>query len=77
MPWPQLVFNCGFLIIGYFIKYLYFLWMGHGKIYLKGLKEGFGSLDKINKVEYTNKNFINYLKIEWMLIKNTVKFIFF
>jgi GT2 family glycosyltransferase len=77
MPWPQLVVNAFFLLIGYFIKYLFFLRLGHGTIYLEGLKEGFKSLKKINKVEYNNKNFWNYLKIEWFLIRNTFKFVFF
>jgi GT2 family glycosyltransferase len=77
MPWPQLVFNYVFLIIGYFLKYLFFLRQGNGTIYLNGLKEGFSSLNRLNKVKYTNKNFTNYLKIELILIKNTVKFIFF
>nr|WP_319374366.1 glycosyltransferase family 2 protein [uncultured Methanobacterium sp.] len=77
MPWPQLMFNSVFLIIGFFIKYLFFLRQGHSNVYLEGLKESFGSLGNIEKVKYTNKNFKNYLKIEWMLIKNTVKFIFF
>lgn len=77
MPWPQLAMNFVFLLVGYFIKYLFFLKQGQGTTYLGGLKEGFGSLGKLNKIKYENKNFTNYLKIEWFLIKNTFKFIFF
>ena len=77
MPWPQLALNVIFLLAGYFIKYLFFFRKGQGNIYLKGLKEGFNSLGKLEKTKYESKNFINYLKIEWFLIKNTVKFIFF
>lgn len=76
MPWPQLLINSAFLISGYLIKYIFFLRQGYGSIYLYGLKEGFNSFKKIEKVKYENKNFINYLKIEWFLIKNTLKFIF-
>lgn len=77
MPWPQLLLNSPFLILGYLIKYLFFLKKGQGSIYLQGLKEGLQSLDKIKKIRYNNKNFLNYLKIEWILIKNTLKFPFF
>ena len=69
--------NFVFLIFGYFIKYLFFLRQGHGSIYLNGLKEGVNYLGKIEKVKYRNNNFTNYLKIEWLLIKNTIKFIIY
>jgi GT2 family glycosyltransferase len=77
MPWPQLALNGIFLLAGYFIKYLFFFKQGQGSTYLNGLKEGFASLGKLEKTKYENKNITNYLKIEWLLIKNTVKFIFF
>lgn len=77
MPRPQLLLNSPFLILGYLIKYLFFLKKGQGSVYLQGLKEGLQSLDKIEKIKYNNKNFLNYLKIEWILIKNTLKFPFF
>ena len=77
MPWPQLALNSVFLIIGYTIKFLFFLSKGHGKDYIHGLKEGLTSLDKIDRVKYKNERLINYLSIEWILIKNTVKSLFF
>jgi GT2 family glycosyltransferase len=77
MPWPQLILNGIFLFIGYFIKYLFFLRMGYGKTYLAGLKEGSKSLQKIDKVKYNQENLKNYFVIEWFLIKNTFKFLFF
>jgi len=72
MPWPQLLINLIFLLIGYFIKYLFFLRKGHGKDYLNGLKEGINSLDRVNKVKYRRNLLKNYLHIEWYLIKNTI-----
>ena len=75
MPWPQLLVNGIFLLLGFFIKYLFFTRKGQGKIYLNGLKEGFTSLDRIKKVSYQNKNLTNYFKIEYFLIKNTLRFI--
>lgn len=77
MPWPQLALNFIFLLSGFFMKYLFFQRQGHGSIYLDGLKEGFNSLGKQSKIKYKNKNFKNYLRIEWLLVKNTIKFVFF
>jgi GT2 family glycosyltransferase len=77
MPWPQLLINLPFLILGYLIKYIFFLRKRHGHIYLKGLKEGIITRKKVGKLKYDRKNLINYFKIEWFLIKNTLKFPFF
>lgn len=77
MPWPQLALNFVFLLAGFFIKYIFFLRRGQGSIYLEGLKEGVNSLGKVERIRYKNENFIHYLKIEWLLIKNTFKFVFF
>ena len=77
MPWPQLAFNFVFLIMGFLIKYLFFLKKGHGNDYITGLKEGLNSLDKIEKIKYKNGRLTNYLLIEWILIKNTIKSIYF
>ena len=75
MPWPQYALNFVFLLAGYFIKYIFFIRRGQGKSYLKGLMEGFTSLDRINKIDYQSKNLENYIIIEWLLIKNTFKFL--
>jgi GT2 family glycosyltransferase len=75
MPLPQYALNFLFLLVGYAIKYIFFTRKGQGKFYLEGLKEGFNSLDRVNKIEYQNGNLKNYLKIEWSLIKNTFKFL--
>lgn len=77
MPWPQLAFNSVFLILGFFIKYFFFYRMGEGSTYIAGLRDGFNSLNKIEKVRYRKENLYNYLWIEWFLFKNTMKFIFF
>ncbi|MTK64588.1 MAG: glycosyltransferase family 2 protein [Methanobacterium sp.] len=72
MPWPQLLLNLIFLLIGYFIKYLFFLRKGYGKDYLDGLKEGLSSLNRVSKVDFKGNRLTNYLSIEWYLIKNTI-----
>jgi len=76
MPWPQLILNLLFLILGFLIKYLVFLKKGHGNDYIAGLKEGLTSLDKIDRIRYKNGRLANYLSIEWILIKNTLKIIY-
>ena len=76
MPWPQLILNLLFLILGFLIKYLVFLKKGHGNDYIAGLKEGLTSLDKIDRIRYKNGRLTNYLSIEWILIKNTLKIIY-
>ena len=76
MPSPQLILNLLFLILGFLIKYLVFLKKGHGNDYMGGLKEGLTSLDKIDKIKYKNRRLANYLSIEWILIKNTLKIIY-
>ncbi|WP_048190924.1 glycosyltransferase family 2 protein [Methanobacterium sp. SMA-27] len=76
MPWPQLALNFIFLILGFLIKYLFFLKKGYGNEYIKGLQDGLKSLSKIDKIEYKSNRRNNYLHIEWLLIKNTVKNIF-
>jgi hypothetical protein len=73
MPWPQLILNLIFLFVGYLIKYLFFLRNKHGNDYLHGLKEGLNTLDKIDRIKYKNGRLSNYLSIEWLLIKNTLK----
>ncbi len=76
MPWPQLILNLLFLILGFLIKYLVFLKKGHGNDYIAGLKEGLTSLDTIDRIRYKNGRLTNYLSIEWILIKNTLKIIY-
>ena len=73
LPTLQKIVNILFLFLGFLIKYLFFLKKGFGPIYLKGLKEGLRTRNKIKKVEFKSKNWKNYFKIEYELIKNTFK----
>lgn len=77
MPGLQLLLNLPFLLLGFFIKYIFFIIKGYGKPYHCGIKEGLFNLSKIKKTEYERDNLINYFKIEYLLIKNTLKFIFY
>ena len=73
MPLPQLAVNMLFLLIGFSIKYIFFQRKGHGKDYINGLKEGFNSLNSVEKIEYSNGRLSNYLSIEWLLIRNIMR----
>ena len=73
LPIPQKTVNILFLFLGFLIKYMFFLKKGFGPIYLNGLKEGLKTRNKIKKVEFKSKNWKNYFKIEYELIKNTFK----
>lgn len=76
MPLLQLIINLPFLFLGGIIKYLWFCQKGYGKTYTKGLKQGFGTLSRINKVPFKMSNLKNYFVIEALMIKNTVLYFF-
>ena len=70
-PTAQKIVNFIFIFIGFLIKYLFFLRKGYGSIYLDGVKEGLKDRNKIDKTPFLWKNWKNYFKIEWKMIKNT------
>lgn len=70
-PIPQKIVNFIFLLIGFTVKYLYFKKKGFGEIYLSGIKEGLNSRNNLEKTKFKSKNWKNYFKIEWELLKNT------
>ena len=74
-PIIQKIINFIFLFIGFSIKYLFFVKKGYGAIYLDGLKEGLRNRKNLNKTPYLRKNWKNYFKIEWKLIKNTFAYL--
>ena len=75
MPLVQLIINIPALFIGTLVKYIWFYRKGFGKVYKEGLIEGLKSLNKVKKVPYKWKHLAYYLHIEWLLIKNTFKYI--
>ena len=69
MPILMFVFNFPSLFIGYSIKTLFFIIRGFGKPYLKGMKEAFKYIGKLDKPKFKFKNISNYILIEfWMMI---------
>ena len=75
MPFPQLVINMPFLLVGWIIKYLFFLRKGLGKAYKEGLKDGILTLNRVNKVKFKWGNIKYYLHIEGLLIRNLLEYI--
>lgn len=74
-PMIQKIINFLFLFIGFSIKYLFFVRKGYGSLYLEGIKEGLGNRKKLNKTPFLKRNWKNYFKIEWKLIKNTFAYL--
>ena len=70
MPNIQLVINSLPLCLGWLLKWRFFKKNGFEKDYVDGLKEGFSTRKKCKRVQFQWKNWKNYVKIEWQLIKN-------
>ncbi len=75
MPLVQLLLNMPFLILGFFIKYIFFSRHDLGKEYITGVLEGLKTLKSIKKVPFRIRNLRNYLWIEWRLIVNAFGFV--
>lgn len=74
MPLFQLLLNLLPLMTGYCIKYLFFLKIGFGKDYQKGLIEGIRSMKAQKKVPFRFRHFTHYCFIEAELIFNTLTY---
>ena len=75
MPLLQLLWNLPFLLVGFFIKFLFFCRKGMGRLYLKGLMKGlkrsFSVSGRKKHVKFQGKHFTNYIRIQWQLYLNT------
>ena len=71
MPFAQLLINLPFLLAGFFLKFLFFVGKGLGKVYLKGLLRGIrlalSGEGRKRKVRFRWKRLPNYLWIQWEL----------
>lgn len=72
MPFLMLLLNSPFILLGFFIKWIYFLAKGFGKSYAIGLIQGFLSLGRISRAKLTRGNFSRYMRIEKMMIDDTI-----
>ena len=70
MPLLQLIINLPFLILGFLVKYLFYVRKGLGREYGRGLLRGIKELKNISKQPFSLSRLPYYLSIELMLIKN-------
>ena len=70
MPALQIIINLPFLLIGFMIKALFFIMIGHGRAYLSGLKRGYILCRQARKFPYSSVNLKNYFVIQLELWLN-------
>lgn len=75
MPLFQLMLNSIPLLLGIWVKYLFFSKIGFGPDYAEGLREGVKTAGKCKKVKFSVKNLGNYVRIEWELILGTFVYV--
>lgn len=77
MPFLQILINLPFLLLGFFIKTLFFVKKGFGIVYVKGLGKGifscFQDEFRQKKVKFQVENLGNYVKIQWELWINMIR----
>lgn len=77
MPLFQILINLPFLIAGYLIKFLFFTRKGLGRVYAKGILNGFSLCHSVegrkNKVKFAWRNFKNYCWIQGQLWVNIIR----
>lgn len=79
MPLLQLLLNLPFLLLGFFLKFLFFVKKRMGILYLKGiwmgLKRCFSKEGRGKKVPFYLRNLGNYAGIQLQLYANTFRFL--
>lgn len=79
MPLLQLILNLPFLLLGFFLKFLFFSRKKMGMLYLKGLWRGvqrcFGEEGRARKVPFRWCHLKHYLRIQWELYVGIFQFI--
>ncbi len=70
MPVLQIILNLPFLLLGFSIKALFFILIGHGRAYLSGLKRGYILCREARKFPYSSRNLRNYARIQLELWLN-------
>ncbi len=80
MPILQILINLPFLLIGFFIKWMFYIRKKMGILYIKELKNGMKlalSQDgKEKKVVFKLKNMFNYVKIQLLLYINVFRMLY-
>jgi hypothetical protein len=77
MPVWQIIINLPFLIVGFFVKILFFIKKGMGKDYIKGLIDGFklsnSSEGKKHRLKFGLKSFPRCVYVQFLLWINMFK----
>jgi GT2 family glycosyltransferase len=78
MPLLQLIWNLPFILMGFSVKWIFFCHKKMGRIYLRGLWEGFcrclNASGRAKKVHFRRKNMVNYFRIQLELYANLFRF---
>ncbi len=78
MPFLQWLINLPFLLVGFLVKASFFSLKKMGKLYVSGYWKGicriFSKKGRAHKVPFRMKHFVNYLKIQFWLILDTIRF---
>ena len=74
MPLPFLVLNFMPLLLGYLVKYAFFLRIGWGKEYKEGVSEGLRTMRAQKKVPFRLRHLHCYIRIELELIRHTFSY---
>lgn len=72
MPLWMKIINGLFILIGILIKYIFFARKNLHRDYLAGIREGFSTKNKLTKTE---SSLTASLKVEWLMIKNTINYL--
>lgn len=76
MPFLQLFINSIPIIVGIFLKYMFFKKNGFEKDYIEGLKEGLRTARNCKKVKFQWRNLKNYFTVEMELLAGTFIYIY-
>ncbi|RDU22143.1 glycosyltransferase family 2 protein [Anaerosacchariphilus polymeriproducens] len=73
MPTFQIILNLPFLIAGFIVKTIFFIRIGLGFEYIRGLRTGFKMSERKKKISFKKRNLWNYCKIQKELWENCFK----
>lgn len=76
MPSWMLGINFLPLLIGYLIKWGFFIRIGFGREYIAGIMEGIRKRKKLRKVSFAFSRVWNYIGIEWELVRNCFLYVY-
>ena len=75
MPAGQLALNFIPLLMGYLVKYAFFMKIGFGIDYKEGILEGLRKRKVQKKVRFRMRHLPNYVRIELELIRHTFAYV--